>query len=140
MGFPYLSSDRRRFALAAAEFGKFLEGAHVLPGAQGFLGGVIGFVIAKDDLAARELEIEWNVNEMLQGFAHAVLQVRFDEEQRTAPEVPCALSIEGSGHEWSVLCDGQTEKMRKAAEELGARVVEESTPTLEEIFVARARG
>jgi ABC-2 type transport system ATP-binding protein len=49
------------------------------------------------------------------------------------------LSSQGEGREWTVLCNGGLEELRIAAAHAGAQVVEEETPTLDEIFLARAR-
>jgi len=48
--------------------------------------------------------------------------------------------LRGEGREWSVLCNGGGEALRGAAAALGAVVIEERTPSLEEIFVARVKG
>ena len=69
---------------------------------------------------------------------HHRLVLRFDLSQPYAPAVPGTLSISGSGHEWTVICNGSRQETIAAATRLGARLVAEATPSLDEIFVARA--
>jgi ABC-2 type transport system ATP-binding protein len=69
--------------------------------------------------------------------AHHRLVVRFDSPQARPPEVPGALSIDGGGQEWTVICNGERAEVAAAVARLGARIVEEHTPSLDEIFVAR---
>lgn len=71
---------------------------------------------------------------------HHRLVLRFDSPQPAAPEVPGVLSITGSGQEWTLICNGSRQATIAAAAQLGGRVVLEETPSLEEIFVARAGG
>ena len=49
-----------------------------------------------------------------------------------------SISVRGLGHEWSVLCNGGRQEVIAQAATLGAQVVEQRCPTLDEIFVARA--
>ena len=70
--------------------------------------------------------------------SHRRIVLRFDEPQVSSPNLSQALSVTGSGREWSVLCnDGQAELLASVTV-LGARVVSDETPSLHEIFVARA--
>ena len=71
---------------------------------------------------------------------HHRLVLRFESPQSTAPKVPGVLSITGSGLEWTVICNGSRQEAVAAAARLGGRVVLEETPSLDEIFVARAGG
>ncbi len=71
---------------------------------------------------------------------HCRLTVRFDQPQPTRPELPGALSCEGAGQEWTVLCNGRRDELQQAVEALGARIVEDGQPSLDEIFVARVQG
>jgi ABC-2 type transport system ATP-binding protein len=48
--------------------------------------------------------------------------------------------VAGYGSEWRVLFGGSHLELETAAARIGARVVEERTPTLDEILVARAGG
>jgi ABC-type multidrug transport system ATPase subunit len=68
---------------------------------------------------------------------HQSLVLRFDTPQARPPTLDGVLSTEGGGHEWTIVCDGRHEKVRASASALGATIVEERTPTLEDIFVAR---
>jgi ABC-2 type transport system ATP-binding protein len=47
------------------------------------------------------------------------------------------LSVKGSGQEWTVICNGALGELTAAAASLGARVVDQGVPSLDEIFVAR---
>jgi hypothetical protein len=44
---------------------------------------------------------------------------------------------DGDGREWTFLCHGSNGDQRQAAVEMGATIVAESVPTLDEIFLAR---
>jgi ABC-2 type transport system ATP-binding protein len=77
------------------------------------------------------------LHEILQN--HRRLVLRFEAPQTARPELPGMLSSQGEGREWTVLCNGGLEELRIAAAHAGAQVVEEETPTLDEIFLARAR-
>jgi ABC-2 type transport system ATP-binding protein len=61
-----------------------------------------------------------------------------------APSTPLALAgayaVAGFGLEWRVLFGGSSRELARVAAGVGARVVEERTPTLDEILVARAGG
>ncbi len=70
--------------------------------------------------------------------AHHHVTLRFAAPQASAPQLPRALSINGSGREWSVLCNGGRGEVIAQAKDLGAEVVEQRSPSLDEIFVARA--
>jgi len=69
---------------------------------------------------------------------HRRVTVRFEESQARPPNLPGMLSCTGEGHEWIVMCDGEIERVRQAAREAGASILEEEQASLEEIFVARA--
>lgn len=70
--------------------------------------------------------------------AHRRLVLRFETPQPTPPQFNQALALTGSGREWTALCNGAREDLVAGAVSLGARVVAEQIPTLDEIFVARA--
>jgi len=70
--------------------------------------------------------------------AHHLLTLRFAQPQPKAPLLSRALSISGAGHEWSVLCNGGRQEIIAQVTTLGAQIVEQRCPTLDEIFVARA--
>ncbi len=69
---------------------------------------------------------------------HKRLVLRFGEPQLAEPNLPGAISCQGTGREWTVLCNGGVEELRVAASKCGAEIVDEGTPTLDEIFLARA--
>jgi ABC-2 type transport system ATP-binding protein len=71
--------------------------------------------------------------------SHRRLVLRFEAPQATRPDLPGMLSYQGEGREWTVLCNGGLEELRTAATRAGAQIVEEDTPTLDEIFLARAK-
>jgi ABC-2 type transport system ATP-binding protein len=70
--------------------------------------------------------------------SHRRLVIHFDQAQAVPPRLEGALSVNGIGREWQVVCSGLTPATAAHAASLGGMVVEEQTATLEEIFVARA--
>ncbi|MGO8697075.1 MAG: ABC transporter ATP-binding protein [Limisphaerales bacterium] len=72
--------------------------------------------------------------------AHILAVLAFAEPTTVAPVVAGAHAIAGYGSEWRVLFGGSHLDLETAAASVGARVVEERTPTLDEILVARAGG
>jgi ABC-2 type transport system ATP-binding protein len=68
---------------------------------------------------------------------HRRVVLRFDEPPARAPELPGVLACEGFGRDWTALCLGTPGSIAGEAAALGARVVEERIPSLDEIFVAR---
>ena len=71
---------------------------------------------------------------------YRLFTVQFPKPYERAPVFDGALSSEGTGNEWTFLCQGEAEIGRHAARQLGGSIVEEGEPSLEEIFVARVRG
>jgi ABC-2 type transport system ATP-binding protein len=69
---------------------------------------------------------------------HRRVTLRFEKDQATPPSIAGALSVSGAGKEFSVICNGARNEVSAVAASLGARVVEEQAPSLNEIFVARA--
>jgi ABC-2 type transport system ATP-binding protein len=70
--------------------------------------------------------------------SHHRLTLRFGTAPARPPALAGALSVRGGGLEWTVICNGALGELTAAAAELGARIVEQGVPSLEEIFVARA--
>jgi ABC-2 type transport system ATP-binding protein len=70
---------------------------------------------------------------------HHRLLLRFDNAPSGVPPLRGALSVAGSGVEWTVICDGAREEVASSAAQLGARILSEETPSLDEIFVARTQ-
>lgn len=85
-----------------------------------------------------EVVLEQPLDEVLQ--SHHRLTVRFEQPQDSAPILSAALRCEGSGREWTVICNGQKSELEQQLTELQAEVVEEHSPSLDEIFVARING
>jgi ABC-2 type transport system ATP-binding protein len=69
---------------------------------------------------------------------HHQLTLQFELPQAQPPELAGALRVTGAGREWTFLCNGARPELIAAAERLGARIVAERHPSLDEIFVARA--
>jgi ABC-2 type transport system ATP-binding protein len=71
---------------------------------------------------------------------HQRLIVAFDEAIDRFPEVPGVIHVEGAGREWAVLCYGEPKITRNVIEQTGARILEESAPSLDTVFIARVTG
>jgi ABC-2 type transport system ATP-binding protein len=68
---------------------------------------------------------------------HRRVTLRFGQVQERAPSLVGALSTAGEGAEWTYICSGESEQLRRAAEAIGATVVGDDALTLDEIFVTR---
>ena len=66
------------------------------------------------------------------------LTIRFAEPQTQPPPIPSALRWQGTGHEWSAVCNGPMDEIRSTVSQIGAQIVEDRTPSLEAIFIAQA--
>lgn len=71
--------------------------------------------------------------------SHCRMTLRFAEPQDSPPALSGAIHLSGDGHEWSAICNGEMEALRRAANEAAATIVEEAPATLDEIFFARAK-
>ncbi len=71
---------------------------------------------------------------------HISAVLAFAEPLAKAPVLAGAHAVTGFGSEWRVLFGGSHLELEAAGALIGARVVEERTPTLDEILVARAGG
>ncbi len=71
---------------------------------------------------------------------HISAVLAFAEPQTKSPVLAGAHAVTGYGSEWRVLVGGSRLELETAAAVMGARVVEQRTPTLDEILVARAGG
>jgi ABC-2 type transport system ATP-binding protein len=69
---------------------------------------------------------------------HARLTLRFENPQPAPPPLTGALAWDGSGCEWTAVCAGPSNQLKSAAAAIGARVVEEASVSLDEIFIARS--
>jgi ABC-2 type transport system ATP-binding protein len=68
---------------------------------------------------------------------HRRVTLRFERPFVEPPPLVGTLSCVGQGAEWTYVCDGEGEQVRRAAEAIGATVVGESALSLDEIFVSR---
>jgi ABC-2 type transport system ATP-binding protein len=71
--------------------------------------------------------------------AHRRLTLRFDEPLSRPPALLGASRWEGIGRDWTTVYRGSIEEIHVSVAGVGARIVEEHTPSLDEIFVARVR-
>ncbi|WP_254510523.1 ABC transporter ATP-binding protein [Anatilimnocola floriformis] len=71
--------------------------------------------------------------------SHRRMTVRFPQPQYTPPQLPGALQCVGEGLEWTFLANGGSEELKRAVAEQGGTVIEETVPSLEEIFVSRVK-
>jgi ABC-2 type transport system ATP-binding protein len=69
--------------------------------------------------------------------SHRRLTLRFSHAIPQPPALVGALSHEGSGDEWTYVCNGESEQLRHAAQAIGATVLDETSLSLDEIFVSR---
>ena len=69
---------------------------------------------------------------------HRRFTLHFETAQPQPPIIAGALSISGTGKEWAVICNGTRAEMPSLVAHLGARIIEERVPSLNEIFVAHA--
>ncbi len=71
--------------------------------------------------------------------SHTVMTVAFGNPQDSPPCFPGIVQADPAGPaEWTVVCHGGRAAMDPALAASGGRIVEERSPSLEEIFVARA--
>ncbi len=68
--------------------------------------------------------------------SHHRLIVHFEESHPQAPFIKGSLSCNGHGKEWTVICDGELDQAQEHIQEVGARIVEHNTPSLEDLFIA----
>ena len=68
---------------------------------------------------------------------HHAFTIGFTQPFNEPPEIAGALSVSGVGRDWCVVADGNADTVRRTILELGATIMEESIPSLEDIFVAR---
>ncbi len=70
---------------------------------------------------------------------HRRMTIRYSSPKEKAPSIAGALSCTGSGPLWTVICNGQCDAVRAEIEQQDGSVVDEQTPSLEEVFVARTQ-
>jgi ABC-2 type transport system ATP-binding protein len=69
---------------------------------------------------------------------HHRMTLRFDFPRSAPPSIEGAFLWEGGGREWTAVCKGRSETLEASAAVLGAQIVDYSSPSLDEIFVARS--
>jgi ABC-2 type transport system ATP-binding protein len=69
---------------------------------------------------------------------HRSVTLRFTAAQIQPPAIPGALILTGSGRNWMALCNGARPALPALAAQLGAEIVDEHIPSLNDIFVAHA--
>src|SRR4051794_18851793 len=67
---------------------------------------------------------------------HRRVTLRFGEPTERPPSLVGARSFEGHGAEWTYICNGASPQLRRAAEAIGATVVDDTALSLDEIFVS----
>jgi ABC-2 type transport system ATP-binding protein len=70
--------------------------------------------------------------------SHARLTLRFAGPQAKPPALAGALAWDGGGCEWSAVFAGSANQFQSAAASIGARIVDQSGLSLDEIFIARS--
>lgn len=65
------------------------------------------------------------------------LTVRFDQPPAQSPVIAGAVFQNGTGCEWTAICQGRVEALQAAVADAGAKIVDQRTATLDEIFVAQ---
>lgn len=71
---------------------------------------------------------------------HHRLVLTFEEPLTEAPTLPGCLSVSGGPQEWICCCRAPMEELETSIGQLGARIAEQSSLSLDEIFIARVRG
>ena len=69
---------------------------------------------------------------------HRRFTLAFETTQSKPPAISGALSVIGSGREWTVICNGARDQLPATVARLGARIVGEQAISLNDIFVAHA--
>jgi ABC-2 type transport system ATP-binding protein len=68
---------------------------------------------------------------------HRRVTLRFAEPVDRPPTLVGTISFAGHGAEWTYTCNGESQQLRRAAEAIGATVVDDTALSLDEIFVSR---
>jgi ABC-2 type transport system ATP-binding protein len=69
--------------------------------------------------------------------SHRRVTLRFSEPLDKPPALVGSISHDGIGNEWTYVCTGSSDQLRRAAEAIGATVVHDTALSLDEIFVTR---
>src|SRR5437762_3184651 len=86
-------------------------------------------------MACGRIVLQGRLDEILE--AHFRLTLRFPTPPPAPPKLADALHTTGSGLEWTVLCNGARAELAAGVVRLGARIVDETAASLDEIFLAR---
>jgi len=89
-------------------------------------------------MACGRVVLQGRLDEILE--SHFRLTLRFPTPPPAPPKLAGALLVTGSGLEWTVLCNGARGELADAVVKLGARIVDETAASLDEIFLARVGG
>jgi ABC-2 type transport system ATP-binding protein len=68
---------------------------------------------------------------------HRRVTLRFEVPMERPPMLVGAISFEGEGLEWMYICNGASQQLRRAAESIGATVVNDTALSLDEVFVSQ---
>jgi ABC-2 type transport system ATP-binding protein len=71
---------------------------------------------------------------------HRRVTLRFGQAVERPPALVGAISCAGAGDEWTYVCNGEGEQVRRAAAAIGATVVDDAALSLDEIFVSHVAG
>lgn len=69
---------------------------------------------------------------------HRRVLLHFPEPLAVPPKLEQVLSLQGAGRDWTAICNGERNHLLPQIAGLGATIVEEQIPSLDEIFMARA--
>ena len=68
--------------------------------------------------------------------SYCTLELSFEQHLKTAPQLPGLIWSRNQDRQWSILCKGDVNVLKRKAVELGARRVEAKRPAVNEIFVS----
>src|SRR6516162_5391110 len=69
---------------------------------------------------------------------HRRIKLRFETPQPKAPIIPGALSVNGAGREWTVICNRHRPELPTLTMRVGTPIVDEEAASLNEVFIAHA--
>ncbi len=81
-----------------------------------------------------ELKLTGRLDDLRESYCQLTLQFR--HEQSESPCITRALEVTGQGKHWKVLCVQPVQSVEKEIEALGGKVLNRSTPGLDQIFFA----
>ena len=71
---------------------------------------------------------------------HRRVTLRFNQSLERPPALVGTISCDGHGAEWTYVCRGDSEQLKRAAAVIGATVVGDAALTLDEIFISQIQG